>query len=88
MAQVVVKVIGGQPQNLDASTVRDVKQKLNALTHTAIVNGESVDDTYQLMDNEFVSLAPAVKGARQRLPVGFTGSLPLTWYSRYLVARF
>ena len=64
MAQVVVKVIGGQPQNLDASTVRDVKQKLNALTHTATVNGESVDDTYQLMDNEFVSLAPAVKGAR------------------------
>jgi hypothetical protein len=63
MAQVVVKVIGGQPQNLDASTVGDVKRKLNASTHVATVNGESVDDSYELEDNEFVSLAPSVKGA-------------------------
>lgn len=63
MAEVVVKVIGGQPQNLSANTVEEVKSKLGLTTHVATVNGESVNDSYVLSDNEFVSLAPAVKGA-------------------------
>lgn len=63
MAEVVVKVIGGKAQDMNASTVGEVKQKLNALTHTATSNGEPVDDSYSLEDNDFLSLAPAVKGA-------------------------
>lgn len=63
MASIVVRIIGGQPQNITASTVKEVKEKLGAANHAATVNGESVDDDYTLEDNEFVSLAPAVKGA-------------------------
>lgn len=63
MAIVVAKVIGGSPQNIEVGTVGDVKTKLNAQTYTATVNGNPVQDSYVLKNDDFVSLAPAVKGA-------------------------
>lgn len=62
MASITVKVTGGNVQEMQASTVREVKSKLSLPNHTASVNGETQDDDYELEDYEFVTLAPAVKG--------------------------
>ena len=63
MAKVTAQVLGGDPKVLEGmGTVGDVKAKLQATNHTATVNGEPVEDSYELDDYEFVSLAPAVKG--------------------------
>ncbi len=64
MAQVSAKVAGGSLQIVsNVSTVGDVKRKLGAEKHTASVNGEPADDSQTLNDDEFVTLAPSVKGA-------------------------
>lgn len=63
MAKVQTQVIGGQIKQLEVGTVGDVKAQLSATGYTATVNGQPVQDSYVLKDYEFVSLAPAVKGA-------------------------
>lgn len=63
MAKVQAKVVGGEIKEIEVGTVADVKRQLGVEKHTATVNGESVQDSYVLKDYEFVSLAPAVKGA-------------------------
>lgn len=62
MAKVNVQVLGGQIKQIDADTVAEVKTQLNVPNHTATVNGDSVDGTYELEDYQFVMLSPAVKG--------------------------
>lgn len=64
MAQITVKVLGGELKELNASTIGEVKTKLNLTNVTATVNGCPEDDDYQLEDFEFVALAPAVKGGK------------------------
>lgn len=64
MAKVTGQVIGGSAKVFEnASTVGEIKELMNAKTHTATVNGEPADDSDELNDYDFVSLAPAVKGA-------------------------
>lgn len=63
MAKVNVQVAGGQIQQIEAATVAEVKQKLNASTYTATINGEPAQDSQSLTDYQFVALAAAVKGA-------------------------
>jgi len=63
MASVIATAVGGDPKRLDAESVADVKDQLGlASTYTATVNGEPADDDTFLSDEDFVSLAPAVKG--------------------------
>lgn len=62
MASVVCCVLGGSPRRVEAGTVGEAKDELGLTNHTATVNGEPVDDGYELLDEEFVSFAPAVKG--------------------------
>lgn len=63
MASVVGCVLGGSPQRLQADTVADVKRTLGLDgNYTASVDGEPADDGTLLSDEQFVSLAPAVKG--------------------------
>ncbi len=46
----------------EAATVGELKTQLGLTNYTASVNGDPVDDAYQLEDYEFVTLAQAVKG--------------------------
>lgn len=63
MAKVTVEITGAQPQVVtDMNTVADVKTKFGKANYVAKVNGESVDDSYELNDYEFVTLAENVKG--------------------------
>lgn len=62
MATVIASVLGGNPVRMDANTVMDVKETLQLTNHTASVNGEPANDGEELQDEDFVSLAPAVKG--------------------------
>lgn len=63
MAKVVARVLGGEIKEVTGvNTVADVKSRLGASNHKATVNGEPAEDTYTLSDEDFVSLAPAVKG--------------------------
>jgi len=63
MAKVTGQVLGGDPKVLEQmGTIADVKSRLQANNHTATVNGEPVEDDYELSDYEFVMLSPAVKG--------------------------
>lgn len=63
MAKVNVQVVGGQIQQVEASTVAEVKQLMDAANYTATVNGEPATDAFALSDYAFVALAPSVKGA-------------------------
>lgn len=64
MSKVTVQVVGGSPQVLEnVLTVGQVKKSVGAENYTATVNGEPASDSQALNDFEFVSLAPAVKGA-------------------------
>lgn len=63
MARVAAIVVGGSEKFLDAETVKEVKEQLSAATYTATVNGDPADNDQELRDNDFVSLAPSVKGA-------------------------
>lgn len=64
MAKVQVQVTGGAIQQKEASTVGELKTLLGVVAYTATVNGEPSSDSDELNDYEFISLAPAVKGAR------------------------
>lgn len=63
MAKVNVQVTGGTIQQKDAETVSDLKRMLNVDSYQATVNGDPVDDDYELTDYEHVALTPKVKGA-------------------------
>lgn len=63
MAKVTVQCIGGEPQQKEVVTLGELKRSMDAFGYTATVNGEPEGDDYVLSDYEFVSLAPAVKGA-------------------------
>lgn len=77
---VTAQVIGGSPKIIEASTVAEAKQKLQALgvdlsgNYTATVNGEPADDSQSLGDYEFVAFARAVKGAWVRAHI-YNGKL-------------
>jgi hypothetical protein len=60
--KVTVQIVGGSSKTIDANTVGEAKRILGATNHTAIVNGESANDSTPLQDYNFVYLAPAVKG--------------------------
>lgn len=64
MASVVACVLGGSPRRLEGmSTIADVKAAMSLSSpHAASVNGEPAADDFELNDEDFVSLAPAVKG--------------------------
>lgn len=63
MAKVTVQVAGGQPQQKEAITIAGLKEQMSLPNHAATVNGEPADNSYELSDYEFVTLAAAVKGA-------------------------
>lgn len=65
MAQkVTAQAVGGAPRVFDdIETVGELKERMNLGTYQATVNGEPADDSEELQDYAFVSLAPKVKGA-------------------------
>ncbi len=63
MANVIGSVAGGDPVRMDVDTVGDVRAELELVgPHTATVDGETVDDSFELSDENYVCFAPAVKG--------------------------
>lgn len=61
---IMAQVVGGKKQIVEGcSTVGEVKQKLGIPGHTATINGDPADDDQELSEGDFMSLAPAVKGA-------------------------
>jgi len=64
MAKVQVQVAGGSIVQKEVETLGELKELMNASNYTATINGEpESDDNYSLSDFEFITLAPAVKGA-------------------------
>lgn len=64
MATIIVKVQGGQPKELTASTLGEAKAAMSALGYQASVNGLPVNDAdYELSDYDVVTLTEQVKGA-------------------------
>lgn len=61
MAKIHVQVAGGEIQEIEADTVSEAQDKVNAGNYQAAVNGEPVDADYELSDFEFVSFAKPVK---------------------------
>lgn len=61
MARVTAQISNGTRKEGEASTVGELKAKLNVMGHTAVVNGDTQDDDFKLSDNDFVSLAQPVK---------------------------
>lgn len=62
MSKVIVKVLGGSLQELEASTVGEIKEKLELSSHSAAVNGEPASDDASLSDGQLITLSPSVKG--------------------------
>jgi len=64
MAQnISAQVAGGKLQHINASTVREVFEKLELSgSYSATVNGETVDMDATLSDYQFVTFAEKVKG--------------------------
>ena len=65
MAKVLItaKVVGGTAQSLTAETVSEVKQQLGVSNYQASINGEPAEDTDILSEGDYLTFAPAVKGA-------------------------
>ena len=62
MATVMAQVGGGPIKTLnEVGTVAAVKEALGVPEYTALVDGIPVEDSYELSDNQFVSLAAAAK---------------------------
>ena len=61
MASVKVRVAGGVLQDIDASTVEEAREAVDAHDYQVAVNGETVEDDYQLRNNDFVSFSKPVK---------------------------
>lgn len=64
MANVIAQVIGGTPQQVSAETVGDLKRQLGIPNYKAVVNGEAKSDDTPLVDGNFVTLSPNVKGGQ------------------------
>jgi len=64
MVKVIVKVLGGSLQELEASTVGEIKGKLSLSNHSVTVNGESAENDQELLEGQLVTLAPSVKGGQ------------------------
>lgn len=62
MAKLVAKIVGGNPQNVVADTVGDVKRQLGVSAYQANLNGSPASDTASVKDDDFITLSPAVKG--------------------------
>lgn len=62
MAKVIVRVVGQNPREVEASTVGEVKRTLGLNNYTASVNREPASDGDGLTDDDLVLLAPSVKG--------------------------
>ena len=63
VSSVAVKVSGGENTVVDGvDTVGDVKRELQLSGYTAAVNGDTASDDTELEDQDWVTLAPAVKG--------------------------
>ena len=60
--KVPVKITGGALQEVEAKTVGEVKNALGVGKYTANVNGSPASDSKVLGENDFVTLAPPVKG--------------------------
>lgn len=64
MAKVYAKVTGGSVQEIQANTVAEAKNKLGLTgNYSAVVNGESAGDDYDLNDDEIIVFAQNTKGA-------------------------
>lgn len=61
MAKVQVQVAGGEIMQKDASSIRGLQCEVDAKGYQAAVNGEPVDEDYELEDYEFVTFAKPVK---------------------------
>jgi len=62
MAKVIVKVTGGSAVPHDASSVSELKSKLNLQGYTASVDGEPANDGDELEDGNYVTFSQAIKG--------------------------
>jgi len=64
MAKVFGQVAGGRPLEHEASTIKELKEKM-AITgdHSALIDGKPVDDSATLSDYNVVTFAAQVKGA-------------------------
>lgn len=62
MANVLVKFVGGVQKEIEATTIADVKNTMNASKSTATVNGEARTDSHVLTEGDFVVLSEQVKG--------------------------
>jgi len=59
-----IKLTGAPTRTGEAAeTVAEVRRRFGVGNEIASVNGQTVDDTYQLQDNDFVAFTPEVKGA-------------------------
>lgn len=61
MAKVQVQVEGGAIQQKVADTVGELKTQMGMRDYTATVNGDNANDSYELVDFDFVSLAKPLK---------------------------
>lgn len=63
MAKVIVEVVGGKKQELEALTVGGLKILTDAKNYTALVNDEPATDSQELVDGDYIMLSTATKGA-------------------------
>ncbi len=67
MAKIVLaKVVGGSIQEVkDVETVKQVREKLGLGTdHTAMVGGQTAEDSTRLREEDYVTFAKATKGGK------------------------
>ena len=63
MASVISCILGGTPTRKDVQTVGELREAMGlGSDYKATADGEPVDDSYELSDEEFVAFAPGVKG--------------------------
>lgn len=62
MAKASVKVLGGNLQEVEATTVGEVKRKLNLYNYVAKLNGESCEDSDSLSEADYITLSAPIKG--------------------------
>lgn len=66
MAKVQVQVAGGSIQQKDVGTVGELAKTVGAIGYQATVNGEPMNENYELQDFEFVSFAKPVKAGNMK----------------------
>jgi len=65
MAEVTVKVVGkAGATDENASTIGELKSSLGLPSYSASVNRNPQDDSFELSDGDFVTLAASVKGGK------------------------